>query len=79
MLAVIENKWNIKYIQILPAQWEGDDDDGDELFLWYGLPTKGVQPYFQPAPLPEILTIANLRQAASRIILLTENIGEGLR
>ena len=48
-----------------------DDDDGggddDELFLWYGWPTKGVKPYFQPGPLSEILTIANLRHAASRI------------
>ena len=39
----------------------------DELFLWYGWPTKGVKPYFQPGPLSEILTIANLRHAASRI------------
>ena len=38
----------------------------DELFLWYGWPTKGVKPYFQPGPLSEILTIANLRHAASR-------------
>ena len=37
------------------------DDDDDELFLWYGWPTKGVSPYFQPGPLAEILTIANLR------------------
>ena len=43
-----------------------DDDDDDELFLWYGGPTKGVLPYFQPGPLSEIHTIANLRHAASR-------------
>ena len=44
-----------------------DDDDDDELFLWYGWPTKDVWPYLQPGPLPEILTIVNTRQAASRI------------
>ena len=38
-----------------------DGDDDDELFLWYGWPTKGVKPYFQPGPLSKILTIANLR------------------
>ena len=41
--------------------------DDDELFLWYGCPTKGVWPYFQPGPLSEILTISNLRHVASRI------------
>ena len=45
-----------------------DDDDGDdELFLWYGWPMKGIYPYFQPGPLSEILTIANLGHAASMI------------
>ena len=38
-----------------------------ELFLWYGWLTKGVKPYFQPGPLSEILTIANLQHAASRV------------
>ena len=37
-----------------------DDEDDDELFLWYGLLMKAVQPYFQLGPLSEILTIANL-------------------
>ena len=46
---------------------DDDDDDDDELFLWYGWPTKGVQPYFQPGPLSEILTIANLRHAVSKL------------
>ena len=46
---------------------DDEDDDDDEFFLWYGLPTKGILPYFQPGPLSEILTIANLRHAASRI------------
>ena len=32
----------------------------DELFLWYGWQAKGIQPYFQPEPLSEILTITNL-------------------
>ena len=39
----------------------------DELFLWHGWPTKGIQPYFQPGPMPEILTVANFLQVASRI------------
>ena len=39
----------------------------DELFLWYGWPTKDVQPYFHRGLLSEILTIANLRHVASRI------------
>ena len=38
-----------------------------ELFLWCGWPTKGVYPLFQPRPLTENLTIANLRHAASRV------------
>ena len=42
----------------------GNDDD--ELFLWYGWPTKGSRPYFQPEPLSEILNIANLWHTASR-------------
>ena len=37
------------------------------MFLWYGWPTKSVKLYFQPGPLPEIQTIANLRHAASRV------------
>ena len=44
-----------------------DDDDDDELFLWYGWPTKGVYALFQPGPLSEILTIANLQHLASRV------------
>ena len=36
-------------------------------FLCCGWPTKGVYPYVQPGPLSEILTIANLRHASSRI------------
>ena len=39
----------------------------DELFLSYGWLMKGVEPYFQPGPLSEILTIANLRHSTSRI------------
>ena len=46
---------------------DDDDKDDDELFLWYGWPTKGIQPYFQPGPLLEILTIANLRHTTSRV------------
>ena len=39
----------------------------DELFLWYGWPTKGVSPYFQPGPLSEILTTTNLWHTARRV------------
>ena len=42
---------------------DDDDDDDDELLLWYGWPTRGVWPYFQPGPMSEIFTIANLRHA----------------
>ena len=44
-----------------------NDDDDDELFLCHGWPTKGIYSYFQLGPLPEILIIANLQNAASRI------------
>ena len=46
--------------------------DDDELFWWYGWPTKGVQPYFHLIPLSEILAIANLRYATSRICTCAE-------
>ena len=49
------------------------DDDDDDLFLWYGWPTKDVQPFFQLGPLSEILTIANLQHAASRIWTCAES------
>ena len=59
----------VPFVQIKKREknTHGDDDDDDELFLWYGWPTKDVKPYLQPEPLSEILTIANLRHAASRI------------
>ena len=44
-----------------------DGDDGDELFLRNGWPSKGVKLYFQLGSLSVILTIANLHYAASRI------------
>ena len=44
-----------------------DHNEDDELFLWYGWPTKGVKPYFQQEPLSEIFAIANLRHAACRV------------
>ena len=28
-------------------------DDDDELILWNGWPTKGVEPYFHPGPMSE--------------------------
>ena len=39
---------------LLNNSW-GCFGDDDELFLWYGWRTKGVQPYFQPRLLSEIL------------------------
>ena len=42
------------------------------IILWHGWPTKGVYPYFQPGPLPGILTLVNLRHAASRVWACTE-------
>ena len=54
------------------GDWHQKGDDDDELFLWYGSPTKGIQPYFQPEPLSEILTIANLRHVASRVCTCAE-------
>ena len=46
---------------------DDDDNENNELLLWYGWPTKGIYHYFQLRPLSEILTIANLQHAASRI------------
>ena len=46
---------------------DDDDDNDDELFLWHGWLMKGIKPYFLPGPLSEILIIANLWHAASRI------------
>ena len=37
-----------------------NDDDDDNLLLWYGWRAKGVYPYFQPRPLRETLIITNL-------------------
>ena len=48
--------------KIHPGECAWSDDD-DELFLWYGWPTKGVA--FFPAG--SFVTITNLRHAASRI------------
>ena len=56
---------NICYVSVRVSRTFDDDDD--ELLLWYGWPTKGIEPYFQQGPLSEILTIVNLRHAASRI------------
>ena len=50
----------------LKARYMTNDDD-DELFLCYGWPTKGIWPYFQLGPLSEILNMANLRHAPSRV------------
>ena len=45
---------------------EQDVDDDDEWFLCYGWLKKDFEPYFQPEPLSEIVTISNLRHTASR-------------
>ena len=55
--------WKIYLINKCQMNWRIDD----ELILWYGWPTKGVQPYFQSGPLSGNLTIANLQHAASKI------------
>ena len=45
---------------------DNDNDDDDELVLWYGWLKKGTWTYFQPGPLSEILTTADLWHSASR-------------
>ena len=60
-------KWKIMYLF-----WKDVDDGDDELFLHIDWPVKGVEPYFQLGPFSEILTIANLRHAASRIRICAE-------
>ena len=53
-----KTSWNwILDFPLLTRLKSACDDDG-ESFLWYGWPTKGIQPYFQPGLLSEILTIA---------------------
>ena len=46
---------------------DDDDNDDDELFFLYGCLTKGVKPYFQPAPLSEILTVTDIPLAAIKL------------
>ena len=58
-------KWIHKFSQ-------SNDDDDDELFLWYGWSKNGISPYFQPEPLSEILTIVNIQHVVSRIWTCTE-------
>ena len=58
---------HIAWFPLLFNMADDDDKDDDELFLWYGWPTKGVQPYFHPGPLSEILTIVNLWHTTSRV------------
>ena len=66
---VLTEKWQLRWIGTTRIYDNGDDDDDDdvELFLWYGWLTKGVESYFQPGSLSEILTITNLWIAASKI------------
>ena len=63
----IENFWNVELqlIKILKDQFFVNMNW--IVFLWYGWPMKGISPYFQPGSLSEILTIANVRHAASRV------------
>ena len=44
-----------------------DGDDDNELCLQNGGPKKGIKPCFQPRSPQEILTIASVRYAASRV------------
>ena len=46
------------------------DGDDDELFLWYGWPTKDVKSYFQPRPLSEILFSLAVQDALNNSITL---------
>ena len=46
--------------------------DDDEMFLWYGWPTEGIWPYFQPESLSQILTFMNLQHPASKIWICTK-------
>ena len=52
-LQYVDKKWLDLYFSLEEYCWRW----WTVLFLWYGWPTKGVQPYFQS--LSEILTIAN--------------------
>ena len=63
-MSVIERESKVGLI-LSPHLGAGDDDD--ELFLRNGWPTKGDKHYFQPGPLLEFFTIANLQHAANRI------------
>ena len=47
--------------KLRPLCDDDDDDNHDELFLWYDWPTKDV---WQPEPLSETFTIVNLRHAS---------------
>ena len=55
---------------VLPFDDDDDDDnddDDDELFCGMVDRRKAFAPYFHPGPLSELVTIANLRHAASRV------------
>ena len=56
---------------------DGDDDDDDDELMNYicGMVDlrKTFTPYYQPRPLSEILTIANLRHPASRVWTYTDS------
>ena len=58
------------FLFILP---ENTEDDDDELFLWYGLLTIGIQFYnFSRGLLSGILTIVNLQHVRSKILTCAE-------
>ena len=75
---IIAFSFDVKYLiisQVDIPYWylvTEEIDYDDELFLWYGWPVKGIYLYFQPGPLPEFLTIANLQHATSRIGICSE-------
>ena len=45
----------------------GKPDNYDEIFFWMTVCTNSVKIYFQPGPLPEILTASHLRLTPGRI------------
>ena len=54
------------YKNIIVVAVVSADGDDYEMILWYGSPTKGDKPYFQPGPVSKILAIANLWHVASK-------------
>ena len=56
---IIDQKWVKLFLRLMY-------NDDDELFLRNSWPMKGVKRYFQPGPLPEILTFTYIWHTASK-------------